>query len=65
MKKYIISAVLALGLLVGLGQTLSAQAATLSSQQVQAILTLLSAFGADQSVINNVSCCWWSDGYQH
>lgn len=43
---------LALGLLVSPAFT---QAAGLTSTQVQAILSLLSSFGADQSVINKVS----------
>ena len=45
---------LATSLLLGVS-TLSAQAASLTSGQVQSILGLLSSFGADQATINNVS----------
>src|ERR1035437_6480989 len=51
MKKYILGAILSLGLLVS---PAFSQAAGLTNTQVQAILSLLSSFGADQSVINNV-----------
>lgn len=51
MRKYILGAVLSLGLLAS---PLFASAAGLTSMQIQSILSLLSAFGADQSVISNV-----------
>jgi len=54
----IAAAVVGLGLTTSLFlgvSTLSAQAASLTSGQVQAILSLLSSFGADQGTINNVS----------
>jgi|CXWL01.1.fsa_nt_gi peptidoglycan hydrolase-like protein with peptidoglycan-binding domain len=51
MKKYILSAVFSLALLALPGST---QAASLTSAQIQAILGLLSSFGADSSVIANV-----------
>lgn len=51
MKKYIVGALLSIGILVS---PLFTQAASLTDTQVQAILTLLNAFGADQSTINNV-----------
>lgn len=51
MKKYIFGAVLSIGLLVSPAFT---QAAGLTSSQIQAILSLLSSFGAEQSIINNV-----------
>lgn len=51
MKKYIFGAVLSIGLLVSPAFT---QAAGLTTVQINAILSLLSSFGADQSVINNV-----------
>jgi peptidoglycan hydrolase-like protein with peptidoglycan-binding domain len=51
MKKYIFAAVLSLGLLVSPALT---HAASLTSAQVQAILGLLTSFGADSSVIANV-----------
>ena len=41
--------------LFGFATAPAAQAASLSSTQVEAILSLLQSFGADQSVINNVS----------
>ncbi len=56
MKKYLLGGA---GVLFGLALTFSivapAQASTLTSAQVQAIVGLLQSFGADQSVINNVS----------
>jgi hypothetical protein len=51
MKKYIFGAVLSIGLLVS---PAFSQAAGLTTVQINAIISLLSAFGADQSVINNV-----------
>jgi len=51
MKKYILGTAFSLALLVSPVYT---QAAGLTSSQVQSILLLLSSFGADQSVINNV-----------
>lgn len=51
MKKYILGAALSLGML---SSPALASAAGLTSAQVQSILSLLSAFGADQSVITNV-----------
>jgi len=54
----IAAAVVGLGLTTSLFlgvSTLSAQAASLTSGQVQAILSLLSSFGADQGTISNVS----------
>ncbi len=51
MKKYLVGVVLSIGILVSPAFT---QAAVLTDSQVQAILSLLSSFGADQSVINNV-----------
>ncbi len=51
MKKYIVGAVLSFGLLASPAFT---QAAGLTSSQVQAILMLLSSFGADQATINSV-----------
>jgi hypothetical protein len=41
-------------LFILVGTAAPARAAGLTSQQIQAILSLLSSFGADQSVINNV-----------
>lgn len=52
MKKYILGAVLSLGILVS---PLFASAAGLSSAQIQAILSLLSSFGADSATIANVN----------
>lgn len=51
MKKYILGAVFSLALLTA---PVTTHAAGLTSSQIQAILSLLSSFGADQSVINNV-----------
>lgn len=51
MKKYIVGAILSVGLLIFPAFT---QAAGLSEIQIQAILSLLSSFGANQSVIDNV-----------
>ncbi|MEK7553907.1 MAG: peptidoglycan-binding protein [Patescibacteria group bacterium] len=51
MKKYIFGAVLSLGIIISPALT---HAAGLTNSQVQAILSLLSSFGAEQSVINNV-----------
>lgn len=55
MKKYILGAILSLGLLVSPIFVSPVQAAGLTSQQINSILTLLQSFGADQSVINRVS----------
>jgi len=58
MKKLFIKKALGLTLVLVFVFSISAsvsQAAGLSSQQIQAILSLLSSFGADQSVLNNVS----------
>ncbi|MFH1178286.1 MAG: peptidoglycan-binding domain-containing protein, partial [bacterium] len=52
MKNYIVGAVIALGLVVSPSFT---QAAGLTDSQVQAILSLLSSFGANQLVIDNVN----------
>jgi hypothetical protein len=52
MKKYIFGAVLSLGILVSPAFT---QAAGLTQTQVQAILTLLNAFGADSATIASVT----------
>src|SRR3989338_11332112 len=56
MNKYLLTGA---GILFGLSLTFSvvapAQAAALTSAQIQAIVGLLQSFGADQSVINNVS----------
>ncbi|MEK7157065.1 MAG: peptidoglycan-binding domain-containing protein, partial [Patescibacteria group bacterium] len=54
MKKYILGAVLSFGILVSPVFAPQVAAAGLTSTQVQAILSLLSSFGADQSVINSV-----------
>src|ERR1035437_1203514 len=54
MKKYILGAVLFLGLLVSPAFVPQAEAAALSATQISAIIGLLQAFGADQSVIANV-----------
>ncbi|HEY5383015.1 MAG TPA: hypothetical protein VIJ88_00465, partial [Candidatus Paceibacterota bacterium] len=55
-KKHIGVVLVALGLLLSVGSIAAqAQAASLTSAQVQAIIGLLQSFGADQSVINNVS----------
>lgn len=51
MKKYIVSAVLSLGILVSPAFT---HAAGLTSAQIGAIIGLLQSFGADQTTINNV-----------
>ena len=53
MKKTIISAVLALAMFVGIS-TSTAQASSLTSNQIQSILALLSSFGVSQTVVNNV-----------
>jgi len=52
MKKYILGAVLSLGMLAA---PASAFAASLTSVQIQSILSLLSAFGADSATIANVT----------
>lgn len=52
MKKYIFGAVLSIGLLVS---PVFTQAAGLTTVQINAILSLLSSFGADSSVISNVN----------
>lgn len=52
MKKYIVGAVLSIGILVS---PVFAQASGLTSAQVQSILSLLSAFGADSATIANVN----------
>lgn len=52
MKKYIVGAVLSLGLLASPTFT---QAAGLTNAQVQAILSLLSSFGVDSATIANVT----------
>ncbi|MFZ2167305.1 MAG: carboxypeptidase-like regulatory domain-containing protein [Minisyncoccia bacterium] len=54
MKKYLIGAVLSLGILISPVFVSQASAAALTVGQVSAIIGLLQAFGADQSVINNV-----------
>lgn len=53
-SKVVAGVVFAASILLG-ASALPAQAASLSSSQVQAILSLLSSFGADQGTINNVS----------
>jgi hypothetical protein len=56
MIKHIGASVLALGLLLSVGAIATpAQAASLTSAQVSAIIGLLQSFGADQGTINNVS----------
>lgn len=52
MKKYILGAVLSLGIVISPAFT---EAAGLSSSQIQAILSLLSSFGADSATIANVN----------
>ncbi len=52
MKKYLVGAVLSLGILASPSFT---QAASLSDSQVQAILAILSSFGADTATINSVN----------
>ncbi|OGC83286.1 hypothetical protein A3D68_01085 [Candidatus Adlerbacteria bacterium RIFCSPHIGHO2_02_FULL_52_17] len=54
-KKYIGTGLVALGLLFSVGLATPAHAASLTDAQISAIISLLQAFGADQSVINNVS----------
>ncbi|MFZ2167893.1 MAG: hypothetical protein WAV50_03435 [Minisyncoccia bacterium] len=54
MKKYIIAAVFSLSLLLSPVLAHQAEAASLSSNQVNAIIGLLQAFGADQLVIAKV-----------
>ena len=51
MKKYIVGAILSIGLLI----TPTFSQAALTSTQIQAILSLLSAFGADSATIANVN----------
>ena len=51
MKKFLLGAILFLGILVSPALT---NAASLSNAQVQAILSLLSVFGADSATIANV-----------
>ena len=51
MKTYILGTVLALGIVISPAFT---HAAGLTSSQIQSILSILSSFGADQSVISNV-----------
>jgi hypothetical protein len=53
-KKYIGTGFVALGLLFSVGFAAPAQASSLTSAQVSAIIGLLQSFGADQSVINSV-----------
>jgi PKD repeat protein len=56
LKKHIGAGVLALGLLFSVGFIAApAEASSLTSAQISAILSLLQSFGADQSTINNVS----------
>jgi peptidoglycan hydrolase-like protein with peptidoglycan-binding domain len=50
-KKIVVGCILGFGLFAAT----AAQAASLSSTQVSAVLSVLQSFGADQSVINNVS----------
>ena len=58
MKKYILGAVLSLGIILSPAIT---SAAGLTNTQIQSILALLSSFGADQSVINNVQASLTGD----
>jgi len=51
MKKYIIGAVFSLCILAS---PVLASASELTSSQIQSILSILSSFGVDQSVISNV-----------
>jgi peptidoglycan hydrolase-like protein with peptidoglycan-binding domain len=51
MKKYIISAILAFGILVS---PAFVQAQGLSSSQINAVISLLQSFGVDQSTVNTV-----------
>jgi len=53
-KKYIGTGIVALGLLFSVGFAAPAQATSLTSAQVSAIINLLQSFGADQSTINSV-----------
>lgn len=56
LKKHIGAGVLALGLLFSVGFIAApAEASSLTSAQISAILSLLQSFGANQSVVNNVS----------
>lgn len=54
MKKYILSAFLALGIFLSPAFVSPVEAAALTNTQINAIIGLLQAFGADQSVITNV-----------
>ena len=54
-KKYIGTGLVALGLLFSVGLAAPAQAATLTEAQIQAIISLLSSFGADSGTIANVN----------
>ncbi|HEY5383034.1 MAG TPA: hypothetical protein VIJ88_00565, partial [Candidatus Paceibacterota bacterium] len=55
-KKYIGAGLVALGLLLSVGSIAApAQASSLTSTQISAIIGLLQSFGADQGTINNVS----------
>src|SRR3989344_4363314 len=51
--KFVVAAVLAVVMVVSVGAP-AAQAATLSTAQIQAVISLLQAFGADASSITNV-----------
>jgi hypothetical protein len=53
-KKYIGTGFVALGLLFSVGFASPAQASSLTSAQVSAIINLLQSFGADQNTINSV-----------
>ena len=55
MKKYIFGAVLSLAIILSPAVARQAEAAGLTSSQISAIVALLQAFGADQSVIDSVS----------
>jgi hypothetical protein len=54
-KKYVGAGLVAFGLLFSVSFATPIQAASLTSQQISAIIGLLQSFGADQNVINNVS----------
>jgi hypothetical protein len=53
-KKYIGAGVIALGLAFSIGSATPAQAAALTSSQVQAVVSLLQSFGVDSNTIANV-----------
>ncbi|MCX6790299.1 MAG: peptidoglycan-binding protein, partial [Candidatus Kaiserbacteria bacterium] len=54
MKKHILSAFLVLGILFSPAFASPVEASALTAYQITSIISLLQAFGADQSVINNV-----------